>query len=383
MSLSGTLDTMSARELVGWMAQRKHTGILKFKTSGVDKTLNIDAGRVVNAASTDPREYFGQFLINFGMITEDQLQKAFETQQETKVLLGKILAMTGLVTEEQVEKMLQLKIRETLLDVYLWDSGAFEFHDGLLSDETSEVPAAVNLEQLNAEGVDRQKRYLEIRKAIPSNACPFQLLEPAASPLPDPKSSAGVMLELARKGYSATDIILRFHSVDYPILYSLHEMVMGGILKAMPPRPATQEDMPVIELDLTDTLDDTPSPDLYLLEAQKAMQARDFERSIDVLKKGLEENPFDPDLSDALEVAEHGLLDGLRASLLSKAMVPVLLQPDVVLKSTDLTPPQRYILSRIDGRRHLKSIIMVSPLKEVDALRTFRMLIDKGIVGIK
>ena len=85
MSLSGTLDTMPVHELTDWMSKKKSTGILTLKRAGVTKTMTIESGQVINAASTDAREYLGQFLINFGVVTEDQLQKAFETQLETKV----------------------------------------------------------------------------------------------------------------------------------------------------------------------------------------------------------------------------------------------------------------------------------------------------------
>ena len=237
MSLHGTIDTMSVDELVGWIRTRQHSGILKFKRGQRIKTLNVEAGRVANAASNDPREYFGQFLINFGLISEDQLQKAFETQQETRVLLGRILVMTGLLTEEQVLQILELKIRETVLDVYLWPDGAFEFHDGLLSDDPSVVPVAVDLEQLNTEGLRRRAHHTEIRRLIPDNRCTFKPL-PSQQPSPEPGSSTSVILDLAGQGYSAADIILRFHSVDFPILHSLCDLVSRGFLQVACGRPA-------------------------------------------------------------------------------------------------------------------------------------------------
>ncbi len=384
MPLQGTLETMAVEDLLGWMAERKHSGTLALKRGAVTKTLNIEAGRVVNAGSTDPREYFGQFLINFGLITEDQFQKAFETQKETRVLLGKILVMTGLLSEDQVHKMLALKIRETVLDVYIWDSGAFEFQDGLLQDDPSTIHVEVMLSQLNLEGKQRRERIQEIRTVIPDNRCTFQArVEPAAGQL-DPKSSTGVMFDLARQGYSASDIILRFHSVDYPILNALCELVQKGWLAVKAPGPVSQEALPVIEVDLTDAVaDQGQEPDAYLLEAQGAMQRRDFDQATVSLRKGLSEHPYDPDLTEALEMAERGLVEQLRSELLDQTKIPALARQDMVLTSDDWTPAQRYLLSRIDGRRSLRSIIIVSPLKEVDALRTFKALLDSGSVLMK
>ncbi len=91
MGLWGTLDAMPISELMQWLAKVNRSGTLIVEYSGVTKSIILESGMVVKVASTDPREYLGQLLVNFGLITEEQLQKAFVTQQETKVLLGKIL----------------------------------------------------------------------------------------------------------------------------------------------------------------------------------------------------------------------------------------------------------------------------------------------------
>jgi hypothetical protein len=384
MGLSGTLDTMPVVELMLWLSKRQRTGIVTFKRASLTKNVTLENGKIVNAASNDPREYFGQFLINFGLINEDQLQKAFETQQETRVLLGKILVMTGLVSEEQVLRMLELKIRETFLDVFLWDEGVFEFLDGVLPDEPSVVHVAVDLGKLYLEGATRRNQFQEIRKSIPNNQCQFLVNPAALSPNMDPQSSDGVMLQLARQGLTVQDIILKFHSTDYPVLRNLHEMVRRGWLAAAEGPPASGGDslIPEPEVELIESVE-TSGAERYLNEAETAVQQHSYDRAVAVLHKGLAEFPYDPDLCDALEVAEKGLTDTLRTSLLTENRVPQLLRDDLLRDTLKWTPAQRYLLSLIDGKRNLRSIIMVSPLKEVEALKTFHQLIQSGFVGLK
>ncbi|MBN2495118.1 MAG: DUF4388 domain-containing protein [Deltaproteobacteria bacterium] len=416
MSLQGTLDTMPIVDLLLWMTKRNQTGILKFKRPSVTKSLTIEAGKVINAASTDPREYFGQFLINFGLLDEDQLQKAFETQQETRVLLGRILVMTGLLTEQQVHQVLELKIRETFLDTFLWDDGVFEFHDGLVPDEPSVVHVALDLFQLYNEGVARRNDFARIRQIIPDKRCTFSVHDQAITTPPEPGSPTGVMLGLARMGLSAADIILRFHSLDYPILRSLSDMCQSGWLEVHMPsaEPAAVDVLSDLEVDVdlggVDAaaqpepapaqaqsarvelrLRSKPAPaaeaetgtasDRYLLDAQASMQGQDFARAVRTLKAGLQEHPYDPELCEALETAEHGLTRVLRKQILSAGRVPRLLRPEY-RDSADLTPNQRYLLSRIDGQRDLRSIIMVSPIKELDVLLTVQSLVKAGILGM-
>lgn len=387
MGLQGTLDTMPMTDLVQWLAKSSATGILNFKRAGINKRLTLEFGRVINASSNDPREYFGQFLINFGLVTEDQLQKAFETQQETKILLGKILVMTGSVSEDQVHNILELKIREGVLDIFLWDQGMFEFQDVMVPDEPSVVPVSVDLTVLEKEGQARQQAYREIRKLIPANSCMFKRNDAAVPAEFDRRSANGVMLQMAGEGASAADIILRFHSLDFPILKNLYDLVKRGWLSPKDPVSAVQPendfDLPEVEIVELPEQEEDSGPDRHLMAAQSAMQKRDFNQATSILKQGLAEFPYDPDLCEALEIAEKGLTENLKNEMLSDKRIPYLLRDDLLRISSNWTPAQRYILSRIDGHRTLRSIIMVSPLKEVEALKTFDALIKAKLVGLR
>ena len=90
-----------------------------------------------------------------------------------------------------------------------------------------------------------------------------------------------------------------------------------------------------------------------------------------------------PEITDALETAERGLCEQLRAELTDHKRVPVLALDPEDLSQKTWTPAQRYLLTRVDGQRQLRSIIMVSPLKEVEALLTFRTLFRAGVVSWK
>ncbi len=415
MGLKGTLETMPVVDLLLWMSKRSQTGILKFRRGQIDKTLTLEDGRVINASSNDPREYFGQFLINFGLITEDQLQKAFETQQETRVLLGRILVMTGLVTEDQIHHMLELKIRETLLDVFLWNAGAFEFLDGVTPDDPSVVHVAVDMLDLYQEGVARRNDMLRIRNLLPDNDCRFEVVDSETTRAADPGSTEGAILAMCRQGMSVSDIILSFHSMDYPMLRALHDMVENGWMQVIPtsaqapaptqgpvsaepvpvepvpvePVPEKPAPGPISLLDIqVEELEPSPEPmeegaDSFLLQAQGHIQQKRFDQAVDTLNTGLGNHPFDHELVEALATAERALADKLRSQLLVNEQIPYLLAEDLSQISESLTAPQRYVLSRVDGERSLRSIIMVSPLREVDALRTFRTLVDQGIIGLR
>ncbi len=86
--LMGSFAVLPLPDLVEMLARRQMTGSLTCERGTVRKTLFVREGAAVGAASNDPREYLGQLLINFGHLDEEQLTKAFRTQEETKIRLG-------------------------------------------------------------------------------------------------------------------------------------------------------------------------------------------------------------------------------------------------------------------------------------------------------
>jgi hypothetical protein len=93
MALSGNLRTMLPGDLLQWLSLGQKTGTLVISNQRVEKKIFFRNGRVISSASNDPREYLGQFLMSHGYITEPELKKAMEVQQQSGILLGKILVM--------------------------------------------------------------------------------------------------------------------------------------------------------------------------------------------------------------------------------------------------------------------------------------------------
>ena len=63
--------------------------------------------------------------------------------------------------------------------------------------------------------------------------------------------------------------------------------------------------------------------------------------------------------------------------------VPSVLVAPAMLRTMSLSAPEKYLLSRVDGRRDMASIISVSPLQELEALKLFQQFIDRGLVAMR
>ncbi|MCX7830779.1 MAG: DUF4388 domain-containing protein, partial [Acidobacteria bacterium] len=94
MALKGELKTMLLPDVIQWLSNGLKTGILHLRSpKGITKRVYFERGNILSTASSDPREYLGQFLISRGLISEKQLNMAMETQFKSGIKLGKILIM--------------------------------------------------------------------------------------------------------------------------------------------------------------------------------------------------------------------------------------------------------------------------------------------------
>jgi hypothetical protein len=89
-----------------------------------------------------------------------------------------------------------------------------------------------------------------------------------------------------------------------------------------------------------------------------------------------------PEMADLLRRCEKALGDQLRQRFLASSEVPSLLVPPSKLKTMSLSAPEKYLLSRIDGTRDVLSIISVSPLQELEALKLFQRFLDSELVKL-
>ena len=166
---------MPLSELVEFLSRRAVTGSLTCERGAVRKSVYLREGNAVGAASTDPREFLGQLLINFGHLDEEQLAKAFRTQQETRVRLGKVLAMVGLVQPRTIREVLSIKIRETLLDVFRWESGVFRVDEEPPPASDDELSVSVPLADILKEAEFRATAWDAFLAQFPTGGATLEI----------------------------------------------------------------------------------------------------------------------------------------------------------------------------------------------------------------
>src|SRR5438552_2141932 len=156
---------MQLSELLQWLALGQKTGTLLIEGHGVEKRIYFQQGRIYFTSSTDQREYLGHFLVSHGFINEEELKKAMEVQEESKILLGRILLMINAISETDLLRLLKKKAEESIYDIFLWEDGTFEFMDGEVPD-TKMVPLSLDVTGIVMQGLQRYDEWKRIRVPI-------------------------------------------------------------------------------------------------------------------------------------------------------------------------------------------------------------------------
>ncbi|SEU19794.1 DUF4388 domain-containing protein [Stigmatella erecta] len=376
--LSGDFATMPLRDAVSYLGNRRGSGILRVQRPGVSKELTLSQGAVISASSNQPREFLGQFLINMGHLTEDQLGRAFETQRVTDMLLGKILVMQGIIPEPTVQNTLNLKFREMLLDAFQWVEGEFQFEPRPVVPLGEGLDVRVDLLDIHREGEFRETAWQAIRAVFPSGKARLVVDERRLPESRQPGSRDEKLVTHIKEGLTIDEMALALHASDFYLYQRLYALYRQDAVKvredtAPPPAPPAEAAPTIIGAE---------SPVEEILQAARMFLDNCNFRDAEALARRAYEVAPSPQTAELLKTAEKSLHESLRLVLMEPAQVPSLQVPQAQLKTMPLSAPERYLLSRINGTRDVAAIVRVSPLHELDALKYFQGFVDSGFVKL-
>lgn len=374
--LLGDLATMPLRDLVAYLGNRKATGTLVVERPDERHQVVIREGAVIQAGSNAPREYLAQFLMNMGMITEDEYTQAFQQQVSTKVALGKILVDSGKVPEDAVRNALSLKFREALLGCFDWSEGRFSFTPGDAPTPVQGLDVSVSLLDVHREADLRQTAWRAIREVFPTGRVRLRLDREQLAGPPEPGSLDARLYALIEEGATIDDMVLALHSTDfflYQRLFALHRL---GAVSVVP------TESPTVPTEVPEVLGSEQGPEEILRAAEAFFAAGNVVDAASLARRAYEVSPS-TETANFLRQAEAGLAEQLKAELAHAGKVPHLRVTPALVKEMPLTAPERYLLSRIDGRRTVQAIVQVSPIHELDALRCFKGFVDQGLIELR
>lgn len=364
---------MPVEDLLDWIDRRFVCGSLNLERGETIRSFHFDSGYVTGASSNDPTEYLGQMLINRGLIDDGQLKEAFAVQADTGVLLGKILLMTGAVEENQLRGVLEHKIRESIFDAMGWAEGAFQFDRAPDERSVSAFEVSVNLRAAIEDGGARVASWSALREVIPSDDVALYVTDATravrSGDSADDRGELDRLLKEVAQGGTVNEIVLRRSGSRYQVVRGLATLIERGAI-AVDRRQEIRREASVAEA-------------VELERAARGRAARgDRSGALDMAREALARDPESEPIKKLYRELERAVFAELSRDLLARFTVPQLLKSPAELDELDLSDTERYLAKRIDGRWDLLSLMRVSPLREVEALITFKRLADRGIISL-
>jgi len=407
---------MSLCDLLQWASVNRKTGVLELERNKVCRRIEFRNGWIGACSSDDPPSRLGQFLLARGKITRERLSEALARQQGTGENLGLILLHMGALSQKELAAQIAAKAEETIQGLFDWEDAVFRFHDGATL-EPNQIEVSLSVDDILLKGIQHHDELKRIREVFPSSGVVLQ-----RTGRPVPKELLGP--NMARRIFESIDgertlaeILLHVHGSEFLVIKLLHTLYRGGLVmirEARPPAPDAStllDPPPATERRKADSWD-TFGPDEFLhLDLEPAQQAQpeqaevprptaseldaevevarrlmrrdECEAALELLNASYRAHPDEGHLRRLIAKAEAAYIDSAQRHGLSYERIPVPARSEDGSLPQGLGPQESFLISLLDGRADIRTVLWLAPLREVDVLRSLRLMQDRGLIEIR
>jgi hypothetical protein len=364
---------MQLSELLQWLSLGQKTGTLLIEGHGVEKRVYFQGGRINSSSSSDQREYLGHFLVSHGYITEEELKMAMEVQEESNILLGKILVMINAISETDLLRLMRKKAEESIYDVFLWTEGNFEFVDGELP-ELKMVPLSLDVTGIIMEGLRRWDDWKRIRVEIPDNQIVPRITKPLN--LDTLSEQEKLIVPYIDGQRTIEEIALQTHNAEFNVARLVFEGLRGGSMALVEGAVARQRAVAGGVAIAGNEVE-------HFLQRGLATLKQDPQTAYRMFKVASDLNPSDGRAAEGIRDAERVIKASLEKDGIKGEKIPELAITISEVTDRTFSPHEGFVLSRINGQWDVKSIMKISPIKELDVLMIFQKFLKDGVIRWK
>jgi len=400
MSVYGNVRTMSLPDLLQWASVNKKTGVLELERNQICKRISFRDGQIVACSSDDPPSRLGQFLLSRGKVTKEQLREALTKQETSSKNLGLIFQDMGILTRDDIEAHVAAKAEETIYGLFDWADAEFRFHEKAGHDPFI-IEVDLGVQDVVLHGIQRFDELLRIRDVFTSSGI---VLSTTDKPTPDEIVSS----PMARRVMASVDgrrtlaeILLHAHASEFLVLKFLYTLLRKGIVSIIEVREADPHSMTLLDVvdeepaeevvSVTERLNppvmtDQQGPAEGKRDVETALQCMargDYGRALDILNELYKAEPDDLRLRQLVLKTEAGFLQSARAQAFGPAKIPVPLAAAADPASANLKPTDQFLLTMLDGKADIKSVVWLAPLREIDVLQALQRMVDAGLIELR
>jgi hypothetical protein len=406
---------MSLTEILQWLGNAGKTGTLSIERNKVVKRILVREGRVIACASQEPADMLGHFLVSRGKISEETLRKALGFQETQRSHLGHILVAMGSLSEDDLLLLLEDKAQETIFGLFNWDDAEFRFAEGETADANI-LAVNMRVDDILLRGAQRWDEMQRFRGVF--NDPGIVLRRTARMPPAEvfKNRMARRIFESINGERTVAEILLHAHGSEYLVTKFLYELHRAGVAEVAGVKQVERESSraPVEPPEIEELLPadssvaaapvaadprpravappvaaPTPAPATSVVAegdlefARRLLNRGEFDSALEILDRAYKAQPGDEALRRLLAEAEASFVEKAYKHYLPPTKIVTLQRAAETLTAERLSPTEFFLLSRIDGTWDVKSIIQITPLREVDVLRTLKKMREKGLIELK
>ncbi len=167
MALEGSLSDFGLADILQLIYFQRKTGILTLDGRMDKVAVTFIEGNISGAESKKRIEdnRLGKILLKKGLITENELSSVLQEQKNTGKRLGQVLLKKNLVNKESVKEILTSQISETVIQLFDWKQGTYEFTAQSVV-EDRDLGFSIDTQHLLMEGLRISDEWSMIRGKI-------------------------------------------------------------------------------------------------------------------------------------------------------------------------------------------------------------------------
>ena len=154
--MQGQLGEKLVPDLVREIAQKSLSGLLRLSRGKAIKAIFFEAGAPTFAISNLTNEQFDHKLMNEGLATLEQIERAKERAGKTQ-RLGPVLVEMSVLEDGQMRKLVCDQVMGIILSVFEWTHGDYAFDERIRA--AHEVTLSLGAADVLLEGARHAGRY--------------------------------------------------------------------------------------------------------------------------------------------------------------------------------------------------------------------------------
>ncbi len=160
---AGTLATHDLADLVQELHQQRWTGRVELTRRGTQRRLQVQAGRLVFANSTDPDDRLGELLLRRGRLSLVQFRDASARVAPGR-RLGTVLVEQGVLAPKELVRAVVEHAQEIIYAAFQWTDGQYSLVEGAAAAE--DITLHLSTPDLILEGLRRVESWSRIERAL-------------------------------------------------------------------------------------------------------------------------------------------------------------------------------------------------------------------------